>query len=203
MADGPVIQHSNEIALQNGMSLKVLFSQLQAIRNEVDIPLILMGYINPVIQFGVENFCRQCSEMGIDGVILPDLPPEIYIEEYLPLFERFELYNILLITPQSDDDRISAIDKISRGFIYMVSTSSVTGVKGKFSENQLSYFKKVNAMTLNNPGLIGFGISDHDSFNIASENARGGIIGSAFVKLLGKDGNLPEEIFRFVKEIRG
>jgi len=203
MADGPVIQHSNEIALQNGMSLKMLFSQLQGIRNEVDIPMLLMGYLNPIIQFGVENFCRQCTEIGIDGVILPDLPPEIYIEEYLPLFERFELYNILLITPQSDDDRISSIDKISRGFIYMVSTSSVTGVRGKFSENQLSYFQRVNAMALNHPGLIGFGISDHDTFNIASEYARGGIIGSAFVKLLGKKENLTESIFRFVKDIRG
>jgi tryptophan synthase alpha chain len=203
MADGPVIQHSNGKALRNGMSLKLLFSQLHNIRNEVEIPLLLMGYLNPVIQFGVENFCRKCMETGIDGVILPDLPPDIYMEEYLPLFEKFNLYNILLISPQSDDDRIRAIDEISRGFIYMVSSSSVTGAKRSFSDNQLSYFNKVKEMKLNNPCLIGFGISNHETFINAGKYARGGIIGSAFVKMLGHEGNLTENIGQFVKEIRG
>lgn len=203
MADGPVIQRSNEKALQNGMTLNLLFKQLHNIRNEVGIPLLLMGYLNPVIQFGVENFCRQCAQTGIDGVILPDLPPVVYNEEFLPVFEKYNLFNILLISPQSDDDRIRAIDKISRGFIYMVSSSSVTGVKGDFSDFQLSYFKRVRDMKLNNPGLIGFGISDHKTFISTCKYARGGIIGSAFVKILGREGKLSDNIGQFVKEIRG
>lgn len=203
MADGPVIQHSNKTALKNGMSLNLLLRQLHNIRNEVNIPLLLMGYLNPVIQFGVENFCRQCAENGIDGVILPDLPPEVYKEEFLPAFEKFNLYNILLISPQSCEDRIRVIDKISRGFIYMVSTSSVTGLKGNFSDVQREYFKKVKNMKLDNPGLIGFGISDKTTFNNACKYARGGIIGSAFVKMLGREGNSAINIGQFVKEIRG
>jgi tryptophan synthase alpha chain len=203
MADGPVIQHSNETALMNGMSLNLLFSQLKNIRNDVNIPLLLMGYLNPVVQFGVENFCRKCSETGIDGVILPDLPPAVYVEEFLPVFEKFNIFNILLISPQSDNIRIHAIDKISRGFIYMVSSSAVTGVKGNFSKDQLLYFNRVKEMKLNNPGLIGFGISDHDTFNSACKYAGGGIIGSAFVKVLGSRGNLNENIRKFVKAIRG
>ena len=202
MADGPVIQHSNEIALKNGMSLKLLFRQLHNIRSEVNIPLLLMGYINPVMQFGVENFCRQCMETGIDGVILPDLPPMVFVEEYLPLFEKYNLYNILLISPRSDDDRIRAIDKISHGFIYMVSSSSVTGVKGNFSDDQLSYFKRVTDMKLENPGLIGFGISNHETFMNACKYARGAIIGSAFVKMLGQEVNVAEKVTQFVKGIR-
>jgi tryptophan synthase alpha chain len=202
MADGPVIQHSNEKALKNGMSLKLLFSQLSHIRNEVKIPLLLMGYLNPVIQFGLENFCINCNRIGIDGVILPDLPPQIYIEEYLTVFNKYNLYNILLITPESTPDRITAIDKICRGFIYMVSSSSVTGTKGDFSEDQISYFKRVQSMHLENPGLIGFGISDRETFINAGKYARGAIIGSAFVKVLGKDTNVIENITQFVGNIK-
>lgn len=203
MADGPVIQRSNETALQNGMSLKLLFRQLRNIRDEVSLPILLMGYLNPVIQFGVENFCRQCAETGIDGVILPDLPPMVYTEEFLPVFEKYNLYNILLISPQSDDERICALDKISRGFIYMVSSSAVTGIKGEFSEFQLSYFKRVRDLKLNNPCLIGFGISDHATFISACKYSGGSIIGSAFVKMLGEKGNVPEMISKFINEIRG
>jgi tryptophan synthase alpha chain len=203
MADGPVIQQSNQKALQNGMSLKLLFRQLQSIREDVKIPLILMGYLNPVIQFGIENFCKACLETGIDGVILPDLPPQIYMEEYLPLFNRYGLYNILLISPQSPIDRICSIDKISKGFIYMVSTSSVTGTKGNFSEDQMSYFKRVKELNLENPCLIGFGISDRETFNNTGKYARGGIVGSAFVKILGKNGNLDENINEFINGLRG
>ena len=203
MADGPVIQQSNQKALQNGMSLKLLFRQLQSIREDVKIPLILMGYINPVIQFGIENFCKACLETGIDGVILPDLPPQIYMEEYLPLFNRYGLYNILLISPQSPIDRICSIDKISKGFIYMVSTSSVTGSKGNFSEDQMSYFKRVKELNLENPCLIGFGISDRETFNNTGKYARGGIVGSAFVKILGKNGYLDENINEFINGLRG
>lgn len=202
MADGPVIQHSNEKALKNGMSLKLLFSQLSHIRNEVKIPMLLMGYLNPVIQFGVENFCVQCNSIGIDGVIIPDLPPQIYIEDYLAVFNKYNLYNILLITPESSPDRISAIDKISRGFIYMVASSSVTGTKGDFSEDQVSYFRRVQSMHLENPGLIGFGISDRETFINAGKYARGAIIGSAFVKVLGKDSNIIENISQFIGNIK-
>ncbi len=202
MADGPVIQRSNEKALQNGMTLKLLFRQLSNIRKEVQIPLLLMGYLNPVLQFGVGNFCRKCKESGIDGVILPDLPPLVYTEQYLKFFEKYNLCNILLITPQSDNERIKIIDKISRGFIYMVSSSSVTGIKGNFSEDQISYFKRINEMNLKNPCLIGFGISNRETFKMANRYASGGIIGSAFVKMLGQPGNENENITKFIKEFK-
>jgi len=202
MADGPVIQRSNDTALQNGMSLKLLFRQLQGIRKKVEMPILLMGYLNPVIQFGVENFCRQCKETGVDGVILPDLPPIVFLEEYATLFEKYDLYNILLISPQSDNDRIRVIDKISRGFIYIVSSSSVTGVKGVLSDEQLSYFKRVNELNLQNPGLVGFGISNHETFINVCKHARGGIIGSAFVKMLGEEREVSDKIYQFKKSIR-
>jgi len=202
IADGPVIQHSNEKALQNGMNLKLLFNQLNKIRDEVKIPLLLMGYLNPVMQFGIEDFCKQCMERGIDGVILPDLPPSIYTEEFLPVFNKYNLYNILLISPQSSVERISTIDNISHGFIYMVSSSSVTGSKDKFSDDQMSYFKRVSEMKLKNPCLIGFGISNRETFADTGKYARGGIIGSAFVNILGKSGNVTENISRFIKEIK-
>jgi tryptophan synthase alpha chain len=202
MADGPVIQLSNEIALRNGMSLKLLFNQLLHIRDEVKIPLLLMGYLNPVIQFGIENFCKHCNSVGIDGIIIPDLPPQIYIEEYLPVFNKYNIYNILLITPQSTDDRISAIDKISHGFIYMVASSSVTGTKGDFAEDQISYFRRVQNMNLKNPCLIGFGISNRETFINAGKYSRGAIIGSAFIKVLGKDSNVIENINQFIRNIK-
>ena len=203
VADGPVIQHSSEKALRNGMNLKLLFDQLTEIRHEVKIPLLLMGYLNPVMQFGVENFCRECTRTGIDGVILPDLPPIVYKEEYFSIFHVYNLYNILLISPQSSVERIITIDKISRGFVYMVSSSSVTGSKGNFSDDQISYFKRVGEMKLRNPVLIGFGISNHETFINAGKFARGGIIGSAFVNILEQDGNDFENINQFIKEIRG
>ena len=202
MADGPVIQHSNEQALKNGMSLKLLFSQLSGIRKEVKIPLLLMGYLNPVIQFGIANFCAECSSVGIDGVILPDLPPQSFVEEYFSIFDKYNLYNILLISPQSSAERIYTIDKISRGFIYMVSSSSVTGTKNDFSEEQVAYFKRVQNMNLDNPCLIGFGISNRETYNKAGKYARGAIIGSAFVKSLGKDDKVIENIGRFIRKIR-
>ena len=160
LADGPVIQRSSETALHNGMNMNLLFSQLARIRKEVTIPLLLMGYINTVMQFGVENFCRKCKETGIDGVILPDLPPDIYIEKYSEMFDRFMIHNIFLISPQTDAERVRMIDSISKGFIYMVSSSSTTGIRNGFSEDQREYFKKINEMNLSNPRLIGFGISD-------------------------------------------
>jgi tryptophan synthase alpha chain len=202
MADGPVIQHSNEQALKNGMNLKLLFSQLSDIRKVVKIPLLLMGYLNPVIQFGIGNFCEECKSIGIDGVILPDLPPQIFVEEYRSIFDKYNLYNILLISPQSSADRIIAIDKISRGFLYMVSSSSVTGTKNDFSEEQVTYFKRVQNMNLDNPCLIGFGISNRETFKIAGQYAGGAIIGSAFVKTLVKDDNVIENVNRFIRNIK-
>jgi tryptophan synthase alpha chain len=151
----------------------------------------------------MENFCRKCAETEIDGVILPDLPPEVYLEQYSRLFEKYNLHNIFLISPQSDDERIRMIDNISRGFIYMVSSSSTTGVKGGFSEDQISYFKRIKEMNLANPGLIGFGISNHETFINGCKYARGCIIGSAFVKMLGQEGNITEKISQFVNGIRG
>jgi tryptophan synthase alpha chain len=202
IADGLVIQQSNQKALRNGMNLKLLFQQLSNIRNDVKIPLLLMGYINPVMQFGIEKFCMECERIGIDGGIIPDMPPSVYSEEYLHIFNKSCLYNILLITPQSSKDRISYIDKISQGFIYMVSSASVTGSREGFSDDQMLYFKRVSEMKLRNPCLIGFGISDQKTFRNASEYARGGIIGSAFVETLEKEGDSVEIIRNFLNGIR-
>lgn len=202
MADGPVIQRSNERALKNGMTLNLLFDQLNNIRDEVKIPLLLMGYLNPVIQFGVENFCLKCSETGIDGIIIPDLPPLIYSEQYFSVFNHYDLYNILLVSPQSSDERIFAIDKISRGFIYIVSSSSITGTKDKFTDTQISYFRRIQEMNLKNPGLIGFGISNRETFVVAGQYSRGGIIGSAFVKVIGQEGNLNENVSQFISNLK-
>ena len=202
IADGPVIQQSNHQSLRNGMNLKLLFQQLSDIRDDVKIPLILMGYLNPVMQFGIEKFCMECERIGIDGVILPDLPPLVYTEKYLHIFNKYCVYNILLITPQSSIDRISYIDKISQGFIYMVSSSSVTGSREGFSDDQMTYFNCVSEMNLKNPRMIGFGISDHNTFMNTSKFARGGIIGSAFVRVLDEEGDSTEIINKFIHEIR-
>jgi tryptophan synthase alpha chain len=203
LADGPVIQKSSEEALHNGMNINLLFNQLADIRSQVTIPLVLMGYINPILKLGMEGFCHKCDEIEIDGVILPDLPPEVYVDQYQGLFEKYNLYNILLISPQSHDERIRMIDSISRGFIYMVSAASTTGIKGSFSEDQISYFKRIKGMNLMNPRLIGFGISDASSFAEACRMAHGAVIGSAFIKILGDKGANSETIKQFISEIRG
>lgn len=203
LADGPVIQESSAQALKNGMTIKLLFDQLADIRKTINIPLLLMGYINPVLRFGMDNFCRKCAETGIDGVILPDLPPELFSEQYSGLFEESGLYNILLISPQTDNERIRMIDGISRGFVYMVSSSSTTGIRRSFSEEQIAYFRRIREMNLQNPLLIGFGISDKESFDIACREADGAIIGSAFIKMLHEKGSGIEGIRRFINEIKG
>ncbi len=202
MSDGPVIQKSNDIALKNGMSLRILFEQLEDIRSEVDIPLLMMGYINPVMQYGIDRFCEKCHELGIDGVILPDLPLDVYLEEYKRTFEKYNLHMIFLISPQTSDDRIYKIDKESKGFIYMVSSSSTTGMKNSISDEQEAYFNRLNNMNLKNPKLIGFGISNHETFQKACKYANGVIIGSAFIKALAEEGELEDKIERFVKMIR-
>ncbi|MHA7112248.1 tryptophan synthase subunit alpha [Sunxiuqinia elliptica] len=201
VADGPVIQQSSTVALKNGMSIKKLFEQLENIRELVNIPLILMGYVNPVMQYGVEAFCQKCQEVGIDGLIIPDLPLNVYQEEYQTLFEKYGLHNILLITPQTSDERIREIDHASSGFIYMVSSSSTTGIKNKASDFHVDYFERVNQLSLKNPRLIGFGISNRETFDNACKYAAGAIIGSAFVKALDQKLTLEERISGFVKTV--
>jgi tryptophan synthase alpha chain len=201
VADGPVIQHSSEIALKNGMTMNLLFEQLKDIRKSVSIPLLLMGYLNPVMQYGIENFCRKCRETGIDGTIIPDLPLDIYEQEYRQIFEENSLSNILLITPQTPDERIRRIDAASTGFIYMVSSSSTTGVKGDVNNEQISYFERIKAMNLRSKVLIGFGISDNASFIKACDYANGAIIGSAFIRAISTDGNIETEVKGFIQNI--
>lgn len=200
LADGPTIQESSVKALKQGMSTKVLFEQLKDIRSEVDIPLIIMGYFNPMLQFGVEAFCQKCAEVGIDGLIIPDLPPEIYNESYREIFEKHGLANIFLITPQTSEERIRFIDDISNAFIYMVSSASVTGAKSSFGDQQEAYFKRIAAMNLKSPCIVGFGISNAATFQAATAHAKGAIIGSAFIKQLTNKG--VEGIGDFIQSIR-
>ncbi|GAB4421691.1 MAG: tryptophan synthase subunit alpha [Bacteroidia bacterium] len=203
IADGPVIQMSNTVALANGISLEHIFDQLADIRQRVDTPLVLMGYINPVMQYGVGRFVAQAAATGIDGVILPDLPMYEYRAFYQPLFEAAGLRNIFLITPQTSDARIREIDAVSEGFIYMVSTDSTTGRTGSFDEVQQAYFARVAAMGLRNPRLIGFGIHDHATYRAACDHAQGAIIGSAFIKALGAYAESPDTVVgAFVRRIR-
>jgi tryptophan synthase alpha chain len=201
LADGETIQRSSEIALKNGMTIQVLFEQLQNIRQKVQIPLVLMGYLNPVLQFGVENFCKKCAEVGIDGLILPDLPLQEYEQEYKDLFEKYNLYPIFLITPQTSEARIRKIDSLSKGFIYVVSQASTTGTKLGVSESQEAYFQRIKAMNLKNPLQIGFGISDAESFQKACQYAQGAIIGSAFIKYIQERNDTSKATAEFVKNI--
>jgi tryptophan synthase alpha chain len=203
VADGPTIQESNKTALDNGISLKLIFEQLSEIRKEVKIPVILMGYINPVLQYGIEAFCKKCAEIGIDGFILPDLPMLEYIEEYKTTFEKYDLLNIFLITPQTSEARITEIDANSRGFIYMVSLAGITGAKGDISDDQVEYFERVKKMNLNNPTLIGFGISNKETFDRACAHASGAIIGSAFINEIKNSNNLEKDISGFIKSVKG
>lgn len=203
VADGETIQDSNQAALENGMSIKVLFEQLENIRAEgVTLPIILMGYLNPVYQYGIENFCKKCKEIGIDGLILPDLPVDEYFREYKAIFESYGILNIFLITPQTSEDRIRKIDEISDGFIYMVSSASVTGATSGINAGMEEYFNRVNAMNLKNPRLIGFGIKDKKTFSKAAQYASGAIIGSQFVRIIGTAKNLKEDIITYVKSLR-
>ncbi len=203
VADGPTIQESNKIALGNGISLKMIFQQLADIRKEVNTPIILMGYINPVLQYGLESFCEKCAEIGIDGLILPDLPMQEYIDEYKSTFEKYDLINIFLITPQTSEARIKEIDDNSIGFIYMVALAGTTGAKGDISEDQISYFSRVKAMKLKNQTLIGFGISNKETFDRACQHASGAIIGSAFINVIKNSKSLETDISNFVLSLKG
>lgn len=193
MADGPVIQDAATKALQNGMNLRLLFEQLKDIRQDVDIPLILMGYMNPVLHFGFERFCQKCVEVGIDGVILPDLPFKDYIEHFKPIADRYDLRIIMLITPETSEERIRFIDQHTDGFIYMVSSAATTGAQKEFDARKQAYFNKVHAMHLQHPTMIGFGISNRQTLQSAQANASGAIIGSKFVQLLDSEGGDAQE----------
>jgi tryptophan synthase alpha chain len=199
LADGPTIQASSTQALKNGMTSTLLFEQLKDIRQKVQIPLIMMGYFNPILQYGVDAFCKKCAEIGIDGLIIPDLPVDVYNDQYKPIFEKYGLINVFLITPQTSEERINFIDSISNGFIYMVSSASVTGSQSGFGAEQTSYFKRIAEMNLNNPQIIGFGISNNETFTKATQYAKGAIIGSAFIKYITENGI--DEIPNFVKTI--
>jgi tryptophan synthase alpha chain len=202
VADGPTIQESNKIALDNGMNLHLLIDQVAAIRKKVKLPIILMGYLNPVMQYGIEKFCKDASTAGVDGLILPDMPMEEYLSEYKALFETYGLSNTFLVSPTTSEQRIRRIDAATNGFIYAVSASSTTGAKGEFSKDQMSYFEKLKSMKLVNPFLIGFGISNHDTFSTASSFGAGAIVGSAFINLIRNSSDFEKDIVGFVKSLK-
>ena len=203
MADGVVIQAAATQALRNGMSQKRLFEQLKGVRSEIGIPIVLMGYLNPIMQFGFENFCKACREAGLDGVIIPDLPFADYIKDYKSVSEAYGVKIILLITPETSDDRIRLIDEHTDGFIYMVSSASTTGVQRDFDDRKQDYFRRIAAMKLRNPRLIGFGISNEATFRAAVEHSNGGIVGSKFVELLGASPSPTEAVDRLLKALTG
>lgn len=200
LADGPVIQASSTTALESGMTTNLLFSQLKDIRKSVQIPLIIMGYFNPMMQFGIEKFCQKCEEVGIDGLIIPDLPLEIYLSDFKVIFEKYNLKNVFLISPQTSNERILQIDANSDSFIYMVSTAAVTGSQSGFGVAQMNYFERISQLNLKNPQIIGFGIKDKESFEQATLHQNGAIIGSAFVTFLKN--NAIENIGNFIQKIR-
>jgi tryptophan synthase alpha chain len=202
VADGPTIQNSSQIALNNGMNLNVLFEQLKDLRQRVSIPVLLMGYINPMVQYGVERFCKQAAAVGVDGIIVPDLPMYEYEMLYSNYFEDNNLSNIFLVTPQTSAERIRKIDELSNSFIYLLSSSSITGGTLNLTDSIEKYYKRIKEMALNNPTIIGFGISDHNSFAKACKYANGAIVGSAFVKLQAQDGYM-QKIPEFIQAIKG
>ena len=188
LADGPTIQKSSEKALSNGMTTNILFDQLKDLRKISDIPVVIMGYFNPILQYGIEKFCSNCKDVGIDGLIIPDLPPDIFKKNYKIIFEKYKLNMMFLITPQISNERINLIDDLSKGFIYMVSSYSVTGAKDSFDKYQIEYFKRIKKLNLSNPLLIGFGISNKKTFQAACQNSNGAIIGSAYIKYIENHG---------------
>jgi tryptophan synthase alpha chain len=200
LADGPTIQESSTQALKNGMTTDTLFEQLKDVRKHIHVPLIVMGYFNPMMQYGVERFCQKCQEVGIDGLIIPDLPVDVYHEQYQELFQQYGLLNMFLITPQTPEERIRYIDKVSEGFIYMVSSAATTGAQSSFGDTQTEYFKRIGAMNLNAKLLVGFGISNAETYQAATAHSKGAIIGSAFIKNLEANG--ADSVASFVNQIR-
>jgi tryptophan synthase alpha chain len=202
LADGPVIQQSSQIALSNGMSLKRLFSQLEGIRETVRIPLILMGYLNPILQYGMGSFLDRCRETGLDGVIIPDLPPDEYESVYKAMFDRAGIHHCLLITPHTTEERVRRIAGLTGGFLYLVAEASTTGARTSVGEHQLEYFRRIREMDLGVPCLVGFGISSQETFSAACAYSEGAIIGSAFINMLSGSGTLDEKIGSFLSGIR-
>lgn len=200
LADGPTIQESSTQALRNGMTTDKLFTQLEGIRDRIHVPMIVMGYFNPMMQYGVECFCKRCQEVGIDGLIIPDLPADVYHEQYQSLFQQYGLLNMFLITPQTPEERIRYIDQVSEGFIYMVSSAATTGAQGSFGDTQQHYFQRIADMKLQSKLLVGFGISNAETYQAAVAHSQGAIIGSAFIKHLEANGN--QSVQEFVKTIR-
>ena len=188
LADGPTIQASSQTALKNGMTTEKLFGQLEKIRDDISIPLLIMGYFNPILQYGVEAFCRKCRAAGIDGLIIPDLPVEEYLSQYRETFRENGLLPVFLITPQTTDERIRLIDSVSEGFIYLVSSAGVTGGTAGFGAEQRNYFRRISEMNLRTPQIVGFGIKDAETYRTATRHTSGAIIGSAFIKQLQAEG---------------
>lgn len=201
-ADGPVIQYSNTIAINNGMMLKVLFEQIKDIRSKIQIPLILMGYINPAIQYGFDNFLRDAHQCGIDGIIIPDLPMYEFETFYKEKFIENNIQNIFLVTPQTSEERIKKIDELSDAFIYIVSSNAITGGNSNIQQEQENYFQRIKNMQLKNPTLIGFGIKDKQTFDTACKYANGAIIGTAFINAIEKSKNIQQDIAHFIQKIK-
>lgn len=202
MADGPVIQEAATQALRNGMSLHRLFDQLKDIRKEVQIPVILMGYLNPIMQFGFEAFCKKCAEVGVDGMIIPDLPFADYMADYKAIADRYDLKMVMLITPETSEERVRLIDEHTSGFIYMVSSAATTGAQQSFDEQKQAYFHRINSMGLRNPRLVGFGISNKATFEAATANSSGAIIGSKFIQLLKSEATAAGAIDKLLEGLK-
>ena len=202
LADGPVIQSAATQALKNGMNLKTLFAQLKAIKDQVEIPLVLMGYLNPILHYGIEEFCKSCEESGVSGAIIPDLPFKDYQEIVKPIADKYDLRIIMLITPETSEERIRFIDDNTDGFVYMVSSAAITGAQKSFDDAKQEYFRRINAMNLRNPRMIGFGISNKQTLEAAQQNAAGAIIGSKFVTLLNESKDADEALDKLFEALK-
>ena len=202
LADGPVIQSAATQALKNGMNLKTLFAQLKEIKDDVQIPLIMMGYLNPILHYGIEEFCKSCVDSGVSGMIIPDLPFKDYQDIVKPIADKYDLRVIMLITPETSEERIRFIDDNTDGFIYMVSSASITGAQKNFDDAKQEYFRHINAMNLRNPRMIGFGISNRQTLEAAQQNASGAIIGSKFVTLLNESKNADEALDKLFEALK-
>ncbi|OPC03713.1 tryptophan synthase subunit alpha [Elizabethkingia ursingii] len=200
VADGPVIQKSDELALQNGMTIARLFEQLKTVKDEINIPVILMGYLNPVLKFGFEKFCQECQASGVSGLILPDLPPIEFEKKYQKILEQYDINFTFLVTPETSDERILYLDSLSSGFLYAVSSSSTTGTNQEIDND--AYFKRLHSLNLKNPVLIGFSIKNKTDFDKVTQHADGAIIGSAFVKILLENQKWESKAAEFIKSIK-